>query len=230
MRIHVVQHVPFEDEAHIGAWAESEGFPVTRSALYRGDPLPGMEEIDLLAVMGGPMGVYDEKEFPWLVDEKRCIAAAIEAGKKVIGICLGAQLIAAVLGARVRANAHREIGWFPVVKAAGCGDVSPADLFPDSFMAFHWHGDTFELPAGARRWAGSGACPAQAFSLGVRVMAFQFHLESTARSIENLIKHCRDDLTGGPWVQDEVTIRGTKELINKAHALMENVLDRLRRA
>lgn len=230
MKIHVLQHVPFEDEAHIGDWATSAGIPVTRSALYRGDSLPCVEEIDLLAVMGGPMGVYDEKEFPWLVDEKRCIASALDAGKKIIGICLGAQLIASVLGAKVHANAHREIGWFPVAKSAGCGDVSPADLFPDAFMAFHWHGDTFELPAGTRRWAESGACPAQTFSLGERVMAFQFHLESTARSIDNLIIHCRDDLAVGPWVQDEGTIRGTEELISGAHALMENVLDRLREA
>lgn len=229
MNIHVLQHVPFEDEAHIGAWAERNGFPVTRTAFHNNDPLPALDDIGLLVVMGGPMGVYDEKECPWLVDEKHFIGKAVSSGKKIIGICLGAQLVAAVLGARVYRNAHREIGWFPVRATAGSGDGSCASMFPPEFTAFHWHGDTFDIPAGSAHLAASDACPAQAFSHGDRVYGFQFHLETTARSIAGLLENCRGELTEGPFIQDEKSISGSPGLIAGANVLMEKVLDRLHR-
>ena len=230
MKIHVLQHVPFEDEAHIGAWADKNGCPVTRTAFCNNDSLPAPDDIGLLVVMGGPMGVYDEKECPWLADEKRFIGKALESGKKIIGICLGAQLIAAVMGARVYRNAHREIGWFPVRTRPGTNDAAAGLPFPAEFTAFHWHGDTFDIPAGAVHWAESEACPAQAFSYGERVHAFQFHLESTARSIGLLLENCRSELSGGPFIQDEKSIAGSPELIAGANGLMEKVLDRLHRA
>jgi GMP synthase (glutamine-hydrolysing) len=230
MKIHVLQHVPFEDEAHIGVWADKNGCPVTRTAFHNNDPLPALDDIGLLVVMGGPMGVYDEKYFPWLADEKRCIAKALESGKKILGICLGAQLIASVMGARVYRNAHREIGWFPVRTLPGAGDGNPASLFPREFMAFHWHGDTFDIPAGSAHLAESDACPAQAFSHGGRLYGFQFHLESTARSIAGLLENCRGELAAGPFIQDEKSIAGSPELIAGANLLMEKVLDRLHRA
>lgn len=230
MKIHVLQHVPFEDEAHIGVWADAKGFPLTRTAFFRGDTLPPPDKIELLVVMGGPMGVYDENDFPWLADEKRFIGNAVSSGKKVIGICLGAQLIAAALGARVYRNLHREIGWFPVRVLPGAAGDPLVSLFPAEFMAFHWHGDTFDIPAGARHWAESAACPGQSFSLGNRVVALQFHLETTARSIGSLLENCRDELTGGPYMQDETSISGSAALIGGANALMEKVLDHLHRA
>ena len=230
MKLHVLQHVHFEDEAHIGTWAERNGFPVTRTALYRGDALPALDDIDLLVVMGGPMGVHDERAHPWLAGEKRFIGEAISAGKRVIGICLGAQLIAVVLGARVYRNRHREIGWFPVRVRSGSEHAAAARLFPPVFMAFHWHGDTFDIPAGARHWAESEACAAQGFCLGDRVIAFQFHLESTEWSIGGLLGNCRDELAEGPFIQDEASIAGSPGLIAGANALMEKVLDHLHRA
>jgi len=230
MRLHVLQHVHFEDEAHIGAWAARNGFPVTRTAFYRGDPLPELDDIDLLVIMGGPMGVHDERVHPWLAGETRFIGGAISAGKRVIGICLGAQLIAEALGARVYRNRHREIGWFPVRVLPGAEVVPPAPLFPREFIAFHWHGDTFDIPAGALRWAESDACPAQAFSLDGRVFAFQFHLETTARGIDGLLVNCRSELAEGPFIQDERSIMGSPDLVAGANSLMEKVLDHLHRA
>ena len=104
MRIHVLQHVPFEPPGSIEAWAKRTGHALAVTHPYRGDPLSMVEDADLLVVLGGPMSVHDEARYPWLVDEKRFIERTIAAGARVLGICLGAQLIAQVLGARVYAQ------------------------------------------------------------------------------------------------------------------------------
>ena len=119
----------------------------------------------------------------------------------VLGICLGAQLIADVLGARVYANEHKEIGWFPVERADSAGTTEVGRAFPESLEAFHWHGDTFDLPDGAVHLARSAICENQAFLHKGRVLALQFHLETTRETAEMLIENCRDELDGGPHVQ-----------------------------
>ena len=230
MSIHVLQHVHFEDEAYIGVWAKQKGYEVQRTALYGGDSFPTLDSLDLLVVMGGPMGVYDEAMYPWLVEEKQFLEKAITAGKKIIGICLGAQLLADVLGARVYKNRYPEIGWFPVRKkfSAEVDYITP--FFPETFTPFHWHGDTFDIPAGAVGWAESEACPSQAFNYGNNVVALQFHLESTAGSIGLLLQNCRDEVTDGAYVQDATSIAGSPGLIADANLLMEKVMDALHRA
>ncbi len=150
------------------------------SRLYADEPLPSPDEFDALIVMGGPMNVDEHARYPWLSAEKALIATAIAKGKRVLGICLGAQLIAAALGAAVTRNANREVGWLEL-RLNDAGRSAPMFAgFPGRFVGFHWHGDTFAIPAGAQLLMSSEACVNQAFVYGEQVVAIQFHLEVTA--------------------------------------------------
>ncbi len=226
MRIHYLQHAPFEGPAHLAAIARARGLALTGSELHAGAPLPDAQSFDLLAVLGGPMGVSDESIHPWLPAEKRCIERAIQSGKRVIGICLGAQLIAEVLGATVYKNPFREIGWFPVTRSSGAVASGIGRSLPDTFPAFHWHGDTFSIPAGAAHVAESPACENQGFVLEDRVVALQFHLEATPGSIRALVDNCRDDLDGSEFVQSEQDILNPVHIGN-SNRLFEGILSNL---
>jgi GMP synthase (glutamine-hydrolysing) len=188
---------------------------------------PPVDGFDMLVVMGGPMGVKDTADYPWLVAEKRLIEEAIAAGKAVTGICLGAQLIAEVLGAPVYRNAHREIGWFPVTLAPGADDDPLMRGFPATFDAFHWHGDTFAIPPGARLLAGNEACAHQIFAYGDRAVGLQCHLESTVESVEALIENCADEIVPGPFVQNAAVMREGVGRIGRMRELLDRLLDSL---
>jgi GMP synthase-like glutamine amidotransferase len=225
VRIHSLQHVPFENLASIGRWAERRGHSVSVSKLYAGDPLPDVESFDVLVVLGGPMNADDDAIHPWLAEEKRLIGQAIEAGRKTLGVCLGSQLIARVLGARVYPHEHKEIGWFPVNSTEA---AKQAGWFADdAFPAFHWHGDTFDLPDGAVLLATTEACRHQAFAWKDHVLGLQFHLEATTESVAEMLDHERDDLTAGPYVQDEAAIRATTAYFNESARVLDALLDRL---
>ncbi len=227
MHLHYLQHVPFEDPAYILQWAEQSDHAVSSTLLYDGQPLPDDLPFDLLVVMGGPMCIYDEAEYAWLSPEKRCIERAITAGKSVLGICLGAQLIADVLGARIIPNAHKEIGWFDVTTTAAAADSALFADVPQQFSAFHWHGETFTLPDGAAHLARSVACENQAFSYGDRVLALQCHLEATGRSVQNLIHHCADELTDAPYIQNPAQMQRSDEQVAPVNRIMAGILERL---
>ena len=207
MRAHYFQHVPFEGIGNIEDWLIEHHATITGTHFFAHDPMPAVDDIDLLIVMGGPMSVNDEAEFPWLIAEKHFIRTMITAGKPVIGICLGAQLITAAFGARVAANPHREIGWFKVNGIAHTANQKHLFQFPSEFSAFHWHGETFELPPGAQLLASSEACHHQAFQLGNNVIGLQFHLETTPILARSLLEHGRNDLVAGkPYIQTETAI------------------------
>jgi GMP synthase-like glutamine amidotransferase len=230
MRCHLFQHVPFEGLGSIGPWLAARDVRVTSTRFFEERPqLPAADAFDLLVVMGGPMSVNDETRLPWLRDERRLVAEAVAGGKAVLGICLGAQLIARALGARVFPNAQKEIGWFPVF---GERDATDPLAFPHAFTAFHWHGETFDLPPGAVRLAHSAACANQAFRFGERVVGLQFHLETTPASADALIDHCRDELVPGPFVQTEAELRAAgaaryAEVNARMAALLAALLSRL---
>lgn len=229
LRIHVLQHVEFEDEANIAAWCRENRHAVTRTALYRDEKLPSADSFDWLIAMGGPMSVNDEREFSWLVREKTLIGEAIDQGKAVLGVCLGAQLIANVLGARVYKNPYKEIGWHEVFLTEGFGSSSVFGALPIKFTAFHWHGETFDLPPGCTRMARSEACSNQAFEYKDRVIGLQFHLESSEESIRRLIQNCPEDLVEGKYAQSAGQILpGTKNL-SCMQDLLFRALDRLQR-
>jgi GMP synthase-like glutamine amidotransferase len=225
VRVHCLQHVPFEGLAQLGAWLEARGWSARTTPLWEGAPLPAPEAFDWLIVLGGPMSVHDEAEHPWLAAEKRLIGAALEREKTVLGICLGAQLIASALGAPVRRAPEREVGWFPVERV---GDDAAWPL-PPAAEVFHWHGETFELPAGARHLARSAGCPNQAFALGERVLALQFHLETTPEAARALIAHCPGDLCPGRFVQDASEMLREPVRFERLHTLLEALLEPLAR-
>lgn len=224
MRVHYLQHVPFEGLGSIHAWLESRAATVTATRLYEGAHFPAPASIDLLIVMGGPMSVNDEASHEWLVAEKRFINEVMAANKGVMGICLGAQLIANCLGAKVFGNAERELGWFPIEAVASAAPSPFAPLFASPREVFHWHGETFDLPAGATHLARSAACEHQAFSIGDRVLGMQFHLEMTAETLSAIIQNCPDDLAPGRWVQSEQGILGAAERFESSNRVMAAVL------
>ncbi|OPZ82799.1 MAG: GMP synthase (glutamine-hydrolyzing) [bacterium ADurb.Bin429] len=224
MRIHILQHVPFEDEGNIGAWARANGFPVTRTLLYDNEFPPDYELYDWLVVMGGPMSVTDEADYPWLKQEKRAIAEAIAQRKTVIGICLGAQLIAEVLGGKVVPSSEKEYGWYPV-EMLPAGAANPLfHLFPTYFTAFHWHGEMVTLPDDVTHIARSEGCETQAFLFSDRVIGMQFHLEITRPGINNLLKHCADDMTPGPFTQRTEVILSRTDAMVEVHGLLVRLL------
>jgi GMP synthase (glutamine-hydrolysing) len=227
MKLQYIQHVAFETPGEIAAWAENKGFEVSGSRMFAGDPPPEVDGYDWLVVMGGPMSVGDESNCDWLPGEKRAIAAAIEHNRTVVGVCLGAQLIADVLGARVYRNPQKEIGWFPVSLTADGASHAVTGALPGTFSAFHWHAETFDLPAGAVHIAASEACEHQMFFYGDRIAGIQFHLEMTPIGVEDLIANCRDDIDSGPFVQSVEQIVGAKSRLHDAHAVLHSLLDRL---
>jgi GMP synthase (glutamine-hydrolysing) len=185
----VFRHVEHE---HIGTLAgvmNEIGIPYRYADLFRHEPVPArLDQIAGLIVMGGPMGVYDTDRYPFLKQEKALIRQASKAGLPVLGICLGAQLIASALGAKVYPGPQKEIGWYPVEVVAP-NDEWTAGL-PPQFMGFHWHGDTFDLPPGAVRLFGSKLYENQGFRLGANVLAIQFHFEVNAQMVNE-------------WLEDE---------------------------
>ncbi|WP_049721377.1 type 1 glutamine amidotransferase [Gilvimarinus polysaccharolyticus] len=223
MRISVLQHVPFEGLGSMADEFAARNYSVTNHHLYLNQPLPKLTDFDWLVIMGGPMSVADTVQHPWLVTEQQLIAAAVSAGKRVLGICLGAQLIASALGAAVTPGRHREIGWHPVQGLTSHSVYS--QLFTDNPTVFHWHGDTFALPHGATHLAHSEACQHQAFAIGTRVLALQFHLETTAESAQALLEHCGHELDGSLYVQPAKTVAGTLAQFTQIRTLMARTLD-----
>jgi GMP synthase-like glutamine amidotransferase len=228
MRIHYLQHVPFEGPANIAQWVQKKGHHLTGTHLYNNETAPPMENFDLLVIMGGPMNIYEEELYPWLLYEKQFIKEAIDNHKSVLGICLGAQLITDVLGGRVTRNPEREIGWMPVDFNAEAYKFPLFKNFPKKTYVFQWHGDTFStLGEKACCIASSEACTNQAFIYKERVIGLQFHLESTEASISSLISHCGYEMTGGDYVQNEKQIQSGMSHLKTANSLMDDLLDQL---
>ena len=183
----VLSHVAFENLGTLEAPLRDRGFEIeTIHAASAAFPLHQSESCDLLVVLGGPIGVYDQQDYPFLKEEIACIQQRLEARKPILGICLGAQLIAAALGARVYpGNRGAEIGWSPL-QAAPQLDTPEwfAPLLAPHLHLFHWHGDTFDLPAGALHLAATERYAHQAFAIGDFALALQFHPEVTAAGLE----------------------------------------------
>jgi len=227
MKIHYFQHVPFEGLGCIEDWVNANRFGLSATRFYENDPLPEVDRMDWLLVMGGPMGASDEQKFPWLTKEKRFIEEAVKKGKVVLGICLGAQLVADLLGARVYRNQFKEIGWFPI-ELTEAGQGSPLFGFlPGRPTVFHWHGDTFDLPREAVHLAQSEACLHQAFVYDGRVVGVQFHLETTAAGIAALVENCADEIVEGPFIQSPQEMHDHSHEIPRLNKWMEELLSRL---
>lgn len=228
MNIHWIQHVPFEGPAHIETIARRMNFNLSSTMVYEpAFSFPRVDDLDLLVIMGGPMGVHDTEDFPWLVHEKDFIREVIRRNKKVLGICLGAQIISDVMGAPVTKNIHREIGWHRVTPEKSYSGLF-SGIFNESPEVFHWHGDTFSIPAGCSRICSSEACQNQAFEHEGRVLGLQFHLETTMGSAQQLINNCKDELEAtGRYIQPAANIMTDKTRFTAINRIMETVFERI---
>jgi GMP synthase-like glutamine amidotransferase len=228
LRVHYLQHVPFEGPGAIAEWVRGSGHALSGTHAYRGDRPPGVEGFDVLVVMGGPMSVNDADQYGWIEPEIRLIREAVEAGKPVLGVCLGAQLLAAAFGAAVRPTGEKEIGWFPVRRVSvGPGGDDALAGFPETFTPLHWHGETFELPDGAERLAETEACSNQAFQLGRRAVGLQFHLEATPESVRPLVEQCGEEIGAGRFEQLPDWILDCEQRSAAVRPLLYRLLDRL---
>jgi GMP synthase (glutamine-hydrolysing) len=220
-----LQHIPFGGLGNIRDWALAKGHQISGTQLFYDEPLPEVDEFDWLIIMGGLMNIYQEDEFSWLIGEKVFIKDTIDAGKIVLGICFGAQLIANVLGAKIYRNRYPEIGWFEVRLTDAASKSRVFRRLPERLTAFHWHGDTFDLPSGATRIAESDACRNQAFEYDGRVIGLQFHLDTTLMSAQLLIRYCSDDIVEVEYVQSEDDILAHSENLADLRECSEILLD-----
>jgi GMP synthase-like glutamine amidotransferase len=226
MKIHVLQHVPFEGPGYIAQWAEEHHHELSFTRFYEPDyALPDVMEPDALVIMGGPMSVFDEDIYHWLHTEKIFIEDSILGGKKVLGICLGAQLAAQCLGATVSTAPNKEIGWFPVTSTENTG-VLPwfAELFADHAKVLHWHGDKFHIPYGGYELLRSAGNTNQAFLYNDNVLGLQFHLEATRQSLEGMIQHLGDEIQPATFVQSASALLSGAEHISVNQKLMSTIL------
>jgi len=224
MHLHAIQHVPFEGLGSIQSWADRTGHDIRIVRPFRGEVLPASQDVTHLIVMGGPMGVHDQDAFPWLAAEKTLIREVIDAGRSALGICLGAQLMADALGARVAPNPTPEIGWFSIRKSSVAQSHERAAFLPSSLEVFHWHGDTFEIPEGAICLAHSDACRNQGFMREGRIIGLQFHLETTPDSLAALIDNCAADLVENPFIQTPEAMRAVRDRFAPNQQVMDRLL------
>ncbi len=189
MKLLVFQHVAFEILGTLNPLLKDAGFRIRYVNYSRHpDAEPNIEGYHGLVVLGGPMNVDQTDRHPHLDTEVRLIRKAIERKMPILGICLGAQLVAKALGADVAPSPEKEIGWYPVRPTAEAADDPLLQHFDESEQIFQWHGDTFAIPDGAVHLASSPGCPNQAFRYGDKVYGFQFHMEVDPSLIERWLK------------------------------------------
>ncbi|MBT11944.1 MAG: GMP synthase [Oceanospirillaceae bacterium] len=223
MKAIILQHTDYEDAGYVETWLAQRNADVQHVYLFQPEhEFPAPESFDLLVICGGPMGAYEEDKYPWLINEKAFIRSAIEADKKVLGLCLGGQLIASCLGAEIRKSPQPEIGWFELT-----AENQDADVFhiPPSFPIMEWHFDMFDLPPGATLLASSAACKNQMYQIGKNIMGTQCHPEMTARDILFLIDTYLADFGKAEGIQDYDTIKkGVDLYAANANQLMADML------
>ncbi|MEI7542151.1 MAG: type 1 glutamine amidotransferase [bacterium] len=227
MRIHYLQHIEYENLANMLAWLKKRKHKLTNTLLYEKQELPEISSFDWLIVMGGPMNIYEHKKYPWLIKEKQFIKNAVKAGKKVLGICLGAQLLSACLDGDVTKNKYKEIGFFPV-KLTKKGKQSK--IFKgllQEFTVMHWHGDTFSTPRGAKALAMSKGCRNQAFSYQNRAFGLQFHFEYSPKHIKKFFKDPQNALKPEKYVQSASEILKNTKGYQQINSVMKRILSNL---
>jgi GMP synthase-like glutamine amidotransferase len=225
MRFHCLQHVPFEMPGNIEVWIKQNGHAISFTYFFNNGHLPALEDFDVLVIMGGPMSIHDEKEFAWLKKEKEFIASAINKQKKILGICLGAQLIADVLGAKVFNNKEKEIGFMPVHFTKDALKNTLFKDFNEGETVFHWHGETFDLPREAFLIASTQACINQAYSIGDNIIGLQFHLEVTPEIVKNMIKHEGRELVPAIYIHSAEKILNELNYLERNKTILFRLLD-----
>lgn len=225
MRIACLKHVPYEGPAYFPEWAARSGY-VLDEFLVPDVGLPAVSQHERVIVIGGPMSVWETERYPWLREEKRFLAHVYDAGIPILGICLGAQLLAEHLGARVAPGPAKEIGWHMLSANPAAQSTWLGEALPEAFVSFLWHGDFFDLPPGAVPVAASEAHPIQAFVHGAS-LGLQFHLEVTASWARRLIERDAHELVDGPFIQSAAEIESAPDThYDRNHRLLDRVMDR----
>ena len=226
MRVLAIQHDAADPPAAAGEIVEELDHELSVIRIDRGDPIPDAVDADLLMSFGGGVSLSGNDLPDWIADEQRLIRQYIDAGRRVLGVCLGGQMIAAALGEEVRRNEHIELGWHEVRKT---DDVSDAlDWLPQTIRVLHWHQDTFGIPSGALHLYQSDACRHQAFVIEDRIFAFQFHIEANERTVRvfNQVSPLRR--REGSYVQDEQhVLAGINVYLPNQILMLESVMRNL---
>lgn len=209
MKVHILQHADFEGPGYVFDWAKENNHSISFTKFFEAFSIPLPTDIDFLIILGGPMSIDEESKYPWLAGEKDYVFEMINKGKKVLGICFGSQLIADALGSEVFTMDEKEIGWFPIKKNSNTRN-SWVNSLPDDLVAFHWHGQTYDLPQGSERLFSSQATTNQGFSYKRKVYAVQLHLEIRSVDLNEMVKIMHDDLTEGKYVHTANEIMGEK--------------------
>lgn len=207
-------------------WAKLHHYSLSYTLLFEKEIYwPASNDVDMLIIMGGPMGVNEENKFEWLKEEKRFIKDVIAADKIVLGICLGSQLLAEALGAKIYSNTEKEIGFFPVTKTTAGKTDEVFAAVPESWNVFHWHGETFDLPEGASHLFTSAACIHQVYRKG-KCTGIQFHPEVHTALLQSMITNERHELIKGKYVQTEEEIMN-KNITEQNRAYLYEILTKL---
>ena len=225
LKIHFIQNYSLATPGYIGSWALQKGHQVSLTKPYDAPVFPKPNDFDLLIILGGTIGAYEEKQIPWLRVEKEFIQETMNADKCVLGICLGAQLIAQALGAKVFPHKHKEIGWWPIRLTQAGKENSLFKGVAENFTAFEFHQDTFDLPDGAVLLATSQCCANQAFMYGKRIFGVQFHPELTNDQI-----HCIMNLSeagDGPYEQDPDAIKARSDCLPLQREILYTMLENI---
>lgn len=194
-KIVVLQHHPAENLGAIAEALEGAALAWQYVRVFAGQAIPeDATGIGGLIVLGGPQTVYQPERYPYLSEEMALMESALEAGRPILGVCLGSQLLAATLGAEVRRGEHREIGWFPVRLAEAAADDRLMRGLPAEFVAAHWHSDVFDLPRGAVALASSERTPVQAYRYCANAYGLLFHAEMTREILTALVSEFGEGL------------------------------------
>ena len=224
----IFKHVPFEGPGTLIEPLKALGIKYREVNLYEGGAPKNLEGCGGLIIMGGPMNVYEEDEFPFLKDEDRLIKEALAMRLPMIGVCLGAQLMAKAAGAKVTKGVKKEIGWYPLRLTEEAKADLTFNALPKDMEVFQWHGDTFDIPKGAVRLASSDLFPNQAFRVGDNAYALQFHIEVTSDIIKSWIDINEEELEGvNDYIDSKKILPETKEKIDALGRLAKNVYDQL---
>ena len=217
-KIVTLLHAKFEQPGYVSNWASQNNFELEEIHCWKNPEYPDPKDVDRLLIMGGPMSVYQAIDYPWMLDEIRFIRAVIDAGNKVLGICLGSQLISAAMGAKVFPNLEPEIGWFEINWNKAAYEHPLTYGVSSHSKVFHYHGDTFDLPENAVLLASSKACLNQAYALGDNVLALQFHMEINHELLEDMLFH------GDEIIQDSF-VQSVKKIRDGIYDVMQNHTD-----
>jgi GMP synthase (glutamine-hydrolysing) len=224
--VYALQHVACEPPGLIAQILKAEGLKLDFIRPFRGDRVPEViGDHAGLVLMGGPMGVYDQGRYPFLKKEIRLLQSAVSQRRPVLGICLGSQLLATALGAPVMPAKQKEIGWHQVTLGRNAAQDRLWRDLPESFCAFHWHGDVFELPFGAKPLAWSNLTDCQAFALGEFAYGFLFHLEVTEPMVARMARTFKKELADA-GLDGRSVLNGAREHLRHLHTIARIVFKR----